>query len=651
MKKHVSFLLSAAMFVSLFGSSFVRADELTTATTEITLANSSDIQNMDYVTSAKTSDQTFTGNFVNGLVETDRFGNLQPCIAESYEHNDDSTVWTFHLRSDVNWYTNEGEEYGPVTADDFVTGIRHGAEFNSELTWVLEGVLKGYTEFRNSDLSDEEFEKVGVKALDEHTVEFTLENPTPYFDTMTNYAVFYPIKREFLESKGEGCKLGSPDRENCDFGAVALDSILYNGPYFLTENNTKSKIVIEKNEDYFDADKVYIEKINFVYDNGEDPYSIIKGFEQGVYSQAALSTSWEDYDTYLEKYKDNAFFQVPNNYCFGIVFNFNRQKFDLTNYADDEAERAKTHNAILNENFRKALRAAKDTKAMLGTTAPEELAKSMLRNIHNFPGAGTTSDGKDYYTLVQEQYNQDTGESLNLGDTEEPFQSKEEALKYIEEAKKEGVEFPVHLDMLVVSTSDRLVKQGQSMKKSVEDNTDGQIIIELVLQDADTVQAVAYRETDPYKMDYDISTFTGWGPDYRDPKSFVDVWSTTTGTYMEKCGLGLVDTNGEILDKEIKDQVGLSEYEELYRTADAINDDMDARYKAFAKCDAKLIEKCFYIPTQMQSRGQVVSKYVPFSQRYADFGMTSYKYLRTQADLVTTEQRDAAYQEWLAGKK
>lgn len=644
-------MLATALTLSMMSSFFVSAEELKTAKTELNLGYSSDIQNMDYVTTSKNADHTFNVQFIDGLLETDRYGNLKPNIAESYESNEDKTVWTFHLRDDVKWMTNEGEEYGVVTAEDFVTGVRHGAEFNSELTWLLEGVIKGYSEFRNSDFSDSEFEKVGVKALDDTTLEFTLENSVPYFDTMTNYAVLWPIKREFLESQGEGCKFGSPNREDCKFGAVGFDTILYNGPFILTENNTKSKIVIEKNDDYFDADKVYLEKVTYIYDNGEDPYAGINGFEQGIYTQSSLNASWEDYAEYLEKYKDNAYFQVPNPTVFGLLFNFNRQKFDLTNYASNESERAKTRKAILNENFRKALRASFDVKASLQTTLPEGIAGAILRNIHNFPGAGTSSEGKSYFELVQDEYNAVTGENRDLSDGQQAFYGKEEALAYIEKAKEEGVEFPVHLDMLVPETSDSLVKQNQSMKKSVEDNTDGQIIIELVLKDLDTVQGVAYRESDPAKRDYDISTYTGWSPDYGDPKSFVDTWSTTTGVNMESCGLRLVEDNKEVADKEIKDTVGLSEYEKLYRAADKVVDNMDDRYKAFAKADAKLIEKCFYIPLKMNTRFQVVSRYVPFSGQYAEFGLSSLKGIRTQEDLVTVDQYNAAYEEWQAGKK
>ena len=105
-------------------------------------------------------------------------------------------------------------------------------------------------------------------------------------------------------------------------------------------------------------------------------------------------------------------------------------------------------------------------------------------------------------------------------------------------------------------------------------------------------------------------------------------------------------------DLEIKELVGLMEYEELYRVADAIVDDMDARYQAFAKADAFLVEKAFYIPTSQQTRGQLVSKIVPFSRPYSPYGTSEYKYknLRLQDDIVTVEQYDKAYETWLKNK-
>lgn len=619
---------------------------------ELTITYGTDLANMDYVTTSKETDHRINANLVDGLLENSPTGKLVPSIAESWKPNDDKTVWTFKLRPDVQWVTHTGETYDTVKAEDFVTGVRHGAEFNSEAVWLLQGVLKGYDEYLASDFSDEAWDKVGVKAVDDSTLEFTLEQPTPYFDSMTTYSVLYPINKAFLESSGDGCKLGAPNKDKCDFGAAKMDSILYNGAYILTENTAKSQRVMTKNTAYWDANNVHVSKITEVYDDGSDNYSSIKGFENGVYSQAALNPGWADYDQYAKKYEGKTHYTLPNGTAFGVVFNFDRQTFNETNYATDETLRKNTRDAILNENFRKALRAAYDVVAEFSVDNPVDLAKASQRNINNAPDVGTLSDGTIYPQLVTDAYNEATGEKRDLNDGQTPFYSKEEAMKFIEAAKKDGVVFPIHLDMLVDETSDRLVKKAQSMKKSIEENTEGNIIIELVMRSADTVTNIAYKESDPKAMDYDISTFTGWSPDYNDPKSFVDIYSPTTGYYMMATGLGNMEKTKDgkeiIVNEDLKKQLGFMDYEKLYRDADKITDDMDARYKAFAKADAFLIEKCLYIPTGMKARGDVVSKYVPFTRAYASYGLADSKYkgLQISDEIITTEEYDKAYEEW-----
>ncbi len=626
-----------------------------TGPTEMTLASSIQPTTLDYVVTALSVDHQINVNLVDGLLEHDSKGNLVPSLAESWEPNEDSSVWTFKIREGAKWVTNLGEEYEEVTAHDFVTGVRHGAEFGSGTSWLLMGVIEGYTEYLASDFSDEAWDSVGVKAIDDYTLEFTMEikedgtgTPVPYFPSMTTYAVLYPVNEIFLESKGTGCALGAPDKETCEYGTSALDSILYNGAYLLVTNDVKSTIVLEKNEANWDADKVYIETITYIYDDGSDPYSVINGFEQGTYVSASLSPSWENYDDYADKYADNTYFTLPNSYVFGLVFNYNRQSFDYTNYADDETLRANTHDAIMNANFRNAIKYAWDRTAYLATRSPLELAEATLRNVNSVDALATTSDGKGYYTLVEEAYTELTGETVVLDDGQNPYLNKDTALAYIEAAKEDGVEFPVHLDMLVNETSDALLTQANSMKTSIEANTDGQIIIELVLEDADTVEAIAYLNTDPAGSDYDISTYTGWGPDYQDPKTFVDIYSPTTGYYMDAMGLGTVDANGEILSLDIKEAVGWMEYEELYRAADAITDDLDARYAAFAKADAYLIANALYIPNSQRTRGQNVSYIVPFTAMYSVSGTDQYKYkgMQLQDEIVTKEQYSAAEAEW-----
>ncbi|MDD7732930.1 MAG: peptide ABC transporter substrate-binding protein [Firmicutes bacterium] len=619
---------------------------------ELTITYSTDLDNMDYVTTALNTDHQVNGNLVDGLLENSVTGKLVPSLAESWEPNEDKTVWTFKIRPNVQWVTNTGEVYDTVKADDFVVGVRHGAEFESETAWLLQGVVKGYDEYLASDFSDEAWDKVGVKAIDDSTLEFTLEQPTPYFDSMTTYAVLYPINRAFLEGQGEGCKLGAPNKDTCDFGATKLDSILYNGAFILTENTAKSQRVMTKNAAYWDAANVHLSKVTEVYDDGSDNYSTIKGFENGVYSQASLNPGWADYDAYKQKYEGKTHYSLPNGTAFGVVFNYNRQVFNETNYATDETLRKNTREAVLNENFRKALRAAYDVVADISVDCPKDLAEASQRNINNAPDVGTLSDGTIYPQVVTDAYNEATGENRDLNDGKTPFFSKEEAMKYIEAAKEEGVVFPVHLDMMVIETSDRLVKKAQSMKKSIEDNTEGNIIIELVMRPDDTVTNIVYKNSDPAAMDYDISTFTGWSPDYNDPKSFVDIYSPITGYYMRATGLGNVekdkDGNQVIVNEDLKKQLGFMDYEKLYRDADKITDDMDARYKAFAKADALLIEKCLYIPTGMKARFEVVSKYVPFTRQFATYGLADVKWkgLQIADDIIPTEEYDKAYEEW-----
>lgn len=651
MKKLFTLLFCALLATTLVGCGNSDSGK-TGNNSELVVATSRELSTMDYVLTALVTDHEINANLVDGLLENDNYGHLVGALAETWESNEDATVWTFHLRPGVKWVTNTGEEYAEVVADDFVTGLRHGAEFESGVAWLLMGTIKGYSEYMNSDFSDEAWEQVGIKALDDYTVEYTMEVSTPYFASMTTYSVLYPINRTFLESKGAGCALGAPDSSTCEFGTVALDSILYNGGYILTKNDSKSSAVLTKNQSYWDAEHVYLEKVTRIYDDGQDPYSIIKGFEQGTYASATLNPTWEDYDSYVEKYADNTYYSLPNPSVFGVVFNFGRRVFNETNYADDLTLRQNTRDAVLNENFRKALRAAFDRVSYLSISAPKDLATATLRNINNFPEAGLTSDGKGYHTLVEEAYTELTGETVNLQDGQDPWYNPEKAMEYIEAAKADGIQFPVHLDMLVIETSDRLVKQANSMKQSVEAATEGNIIIELVLRSEDTVRAIAFENMDPYQSDYDISTFTGWSPDYEDPKSFIDIYSPTTGYYMTPVGLGTVDFDGNVADLEIKEKVGLMDYEEAYRAADAITDDMDARYKAFAKADALLISNAFFLPGQQETRSQTVSRIVPFTKCHSVTGISEFKYkgIQLQDDIVTTEQYNTAKADWEAHK-
>lgn len=624
-------------------------------TKEYVYSDSREVASMDYLVTALASDHQYNVNFVDGLVICDRYGAYQPAVAESWTANEDATVWTFKLKKGVKWVTAAGDEYGEVTAEDFVTGLRHAAEFQSGTAYVVSSV-EGFSDYMSAgDYSDEAWAKVGVKAVDDYTVEYTLNAPTPYFYTQVEYSVFYPVNKTFLESKGDGCKLGTPDTNSCTFGQATPDSILYNGAYILSSFDVKSQTVMVKNPAYYAADEVYLEKVTVIYDEGSDPYEMIRSFEQNVYAYAGLSTQWGDevFNEMMAKYDGYVNPTLSNYYAFGIVFNYNRVTYENTAHADD-ADKENTKAAIRNENFRLAMKSAFDAQAYLEVSAPTEIAKATLRNINGVPNLVSTSDGTLYGTLVEDAYEEITGTRVSLADGQWPWLSKENALAYIEAAKADGITFPVHVDMLVIETSDRLTKQGLSFKQSIEENTDGQIIVDLIMRDQDTVQNIAYYSESWDEADYDISTFTGWGPDYVDPKSFVEIYSPVDGYYMHSCGLtdkGATQSDDFGADDELKTQLGFYEYEDLYRAADAITDDLDARYKAFAKADAYLLAHGLYIPTSMQTRSARVSHIVPFSAPYSS-GVSQYKYrgVQLQEDVVTTEQYQAAMAAWEKGE-
>ena len=255
---------------------------------------------LDYTVSSKASVHDITTNGVDGLLENDKYGNLVPSIAEDWSVSKDGLTYTYKIRKGVKWYDADGEEHGEVTAHDFVTGLKHAADKKSESLPLVKDSIKGLKDYSEGKISD--FSEVGVKAVDDYTLEYTLNQPETFWNSKTTNGVLFPISTDFLKSKGD--EFGQPGN---------VKSILFNGPFLLKSITSKSEITFEKNEEYWDKDNVHIDKIKFSYYDGSDQDSLARGFSDGSYSQARLFPASSNFASVEKKYKDNIYNTQPGS--------------------------------------------------------------------------------------------------------------------------------------------------------------------------------------------------------------------------------------------------------------------------------------------------------------------------------------------------
>lgn len=608
-----------------------------------------DVQTLDWQMSNRATDAQITQNCVDALTETNSYNNYVGALAESWDTNDDKTEWTFHLR-DANWVTNTGEVYAPVTADDFVTTLQHLADFNGSNLWIAASFVEGLSDYVDGNIS---FDKVGVEAVDDKTVKFTLTAPTPFFNTIVANNAFWPINREFLESKGDGCKLGDPDPANCGYG-VATDpsSILYNGAYIIDELVSKSSQKLHKNENYWDAEHVYVNKISRVYNDGSDPAFTVKGFEQdeNPFYMATLLTTAPDFSKYLEDYKDYAYTGLQNAYIFGINFNFNRVNYE--NSDKTEKQFADSKKALLNTHFRRALKFGLDRVSYMATAVDPSIAEKALRSIECPWDFVTTSDGKSYGELVQEA---SEDPDIDLSEGQDSTYNVDKAKEELEAAKAEltDVSWPIVLDLLTDESDATLISQASSLEQSIEASL-GKENVDIVVHpvDEDTYTGSSYTSNGPQDACWDINTSTGWGYDYVDPKSYLNIFSPVDGDIL-KTNMGLNFYQGDDADAandEAIEKSGLLDYQKMLDEAYAINDDLDARYKAEAKAEAYLLDQAFFVPVQTQTAAVnwTLSRIKPFTNRYLNY--TVMKNVIIQKDPVTAKEYNDAYEQWKVDK-
>ena len=508
-------------------------------------------------------------NTYDGLMEYDVEGTLQPALAESYEVSDDGLTYTFHLRKDVKWTDSQGREVDTVKADDFVAGMQHMCDAQGGLEYLVQGVIKNASQYISGEITD--FDEVGVKAVDDYTVEYTLEKPCSYFETMLGYTIFMPMSRSYYQSQGG--KFGAEyDSSAADYQyGKDSNSIAYCGPYLVTNATAKNTIVFKLSDSYWNKDNVNIKTLTWLYNDQSDVTKMYTDAKAGTVDYVNLNTSTMEtakseglYDQYaVVSDTDATSFMAFYNINRTATANANDGTTAKTTKSDEEIQR--TNKAMQNVHFRRAISFAADRGAYNAQQVGEDLKYTSLRNTFTpgyfvslskdttiqINGTDTTFPAGTYYgEIVQKQIDAD-GVKIKVWDAENktsdgfdgwynPENAVEELNTAIEELAEEGITIdesnPIQIEYPYPSAVEVYTNKANSYKKSVEAALGGKVVINLVdAVDMDGWYYAGYYVNYGYEQNYDVYDVSGWSPDFGDPCSYLDTMLPDYEGYMTKC--------------------------------------------------------------------------------------------------------------------
>ena len=612
-----------------------------------------DITTLDYVYNNKSSNGDYVNNFVEGLLTQDNHGKLVPGMASEWSCNDDASEWYFTIRDDAVWSTSAGEEYDAVTAEDFVTGLKHAVDSKSETLGLVADLIVGLREYSNGT---GKWEDVGIKA-DGNQLTYTLTGPCGYFDGMTTYTILWPINAEFLESKGS------------DFGAVEPDSILYNGCYILSSLVPAQEVRFDANPNYYDAKNVFVQHVVVTYSDGKDPAQNFNMFVNGEVTSTTVNQSLpEVVAKAAELYPDNQYKSMTTATSYWGAFNWDRQLYALYNdpsvstTSKTDAQKADAKAAILNADFRRAVYAAYSAHAVEAITLGEEHADGVIRNTLVPYTFQTTSDGRTYGSIVEKYAAELVAdyEGIDLNDGHDAWYNPELAKTFAERAKEElgdsVSEWPIHIDVPVYAASENQKNMQLAMKKSIEEAIGDYVVIDLQFLEGNSsvYYSSFYNMPTGEENSIDLVFGAGWGPDYGDPLTYLHCFDVHDGDMLNYSGINIESQGQSDEQKAVLETLGLNEVQEVVDQATAATG--DERIELFAKAEAMLLTNGILRPYSTSGANITISKVKPFTVGYGLYGQAAYnqvpyfKYMQLLDEPVTTAEYEAAKEAWMAGK-
>ena len=578
-----------------------------------------ELETFNILYSQRAEDGENLTNLVDGLLEVDTDGKLVPGIAEEWGTEDGGLTWTFKIRQGVKWVDVNGNEKADCTAQDFAAGLEWVMNFhknNSSNTSMPLEMVKGAQEYYEytKTLSEEEAfalnaeegskfrEMVGLETPDDYTVVYHCITQKPYFDTLATYNSLYPISPAMVEELGGPTGVKSMNNEKI---------FTKNPLYWDTECKRFDTVTIKMVES---------NDISFqLYQNGEIDYVDL--------SEAHINTIAKDPSN---KYYDYMVPAVPSKYSYQFHFNFNKNK-------EDGTPDTNWNTAIANEAFRKSWYYGLNlSDYWKRTNAIDPMVCE--NNFYTMKGLVYTTDGTEYTELVKKE--------LGLGETNgntparvDPAKAEEYKKQAIEELTALGVTFPVEVDYYISASNQVALDSANVMAQAFSDGL-GDDYVKFNIKTY--VSSVRNEVVQPHLHSF---VTNGWGADYGDPQNYLgqEVYGNDNAYYSANYSYINEITEETPENKALLDTY--KEYSAMVEAADAITDDLDARYAAYAKAEAYLLDHVLVLPCNY-SIGWCLSKIDNDTKMYAMYGAQNEKIKNWETNSAgyTSEEKGVAEQ-------
>ena len=592
---------------------------------------------LNYLTTGTDLEMVVGANCVDTLVEYDNKGVMREGLATSWDWDADTLTWTFHLR-DENWVDCNGEVVAPVTAQDFVDALKYvlTPDYAASNVGLVTGYIAGaddyysyhvYLNNANTGVVDEDgttytvdadgvvtvaapgadpatyapvdFESVGVTAVDEHTLTYTLTYDFPGFLSLLCYLPYEPAYGPLLEETGDQFATSAETTYSC-------------GAFYLAAYESLETWVMKKNPENYDAANVFIDTISRIY-NAEASVNGPEMIKRGEIDEATIGSdildSWLADDTT----KDMVSMDRPNtNYTYFYMFNFMPFSHEFSNWSvegmDAEYEPENWAKAINNTNFRKSFLYGINNSVTLAVKAPEGYDNYKLNTITP-PSFCANADGVDYLKC---------GDLANITEFFDEAKAKEYRDAAIPELTATGVTFPIKVQLPYNPSSSDWDKQCQVLKQQLEGVlNDGFDFINIVITAGPSDSFLSsVRRNGKFAF-----LLCNWGADYSDPQTETDPFYQAEGARGSRYAFLRTGVEDGFITGDTADAV--MNYMKAIEAAVKITDDINARYDAFANAEASLINNALVVPMGMSVPAYIATRLNYWEGQYASTGFSN----------------------------